>query len=471
MLARRPTAEAVVDSHIRLDTSDLPSELVRKLTDSLTLPNLEKEKALRLGTRGAQRLPDNLFLYAMMGNHLLMPRGYAHRLVSRMDKMSYDIEWEDKRVSIPFSDSYRVQVKEPVLYAHQEAMVQTITKREQGILQVNPGTGKTVVCLEAIRRLGQRALVLIHKKEIAGQWQERCEQFLGVPMGFIGDNVWQEEEITIALIQTLHSRKDQLARDNWYANWGLVCLDEAHNSTGDTRVGVLQRFPSRYLFGLSATPGKTDLRIAEIMLGPAKRPISVDELYERGILVKPKIYGVMTKFWSHPSTPYMKLEAQLRDDHDRNALIASKVIEQEGSCQLVTSRVKGQLREIRYMCEQAGMERLWMMTGDESLERRMEIAHAAADGNCVIFSTIADEALDIPRLERLHLACPYRNPDLVIQLVGRIQRPHPEKHTAIVYDYRDTPGPLARQWQYRLNEVYRPSEWPVEIINRELVAT
>jgi superfamily II DNA or RNA helicase len=64
----------------------------------------------------------------------------------------------------------------------------------------------------------------------------------------------------------------------------------------------------------------------------------------------------------------------------------------------------------------------------------------------------------------MHLAYPIAKPDLLIQVVGRIQRKHKSNRAVIVYDYRDLPGPMARQWQNRLLTVYKPSGWPVETI-------
>jgi superfamily II DNA or RNA helicase len=188
-------------------------------------------------------------------------------------------------------------------------------------------------------------------------------------------------------------------------------------------------------------------------------------MYERGILIKPRVFGVVTNYWAPPNRRYTSMEKELIDHPQRNQLIASKIIDQEGSCQLVVSRRLRQLHILMELCEKAGMERLFMLTGEQKLKERQEIIHdAQQNGNCVVFSTLADEALDIPMADRLHLAFPVSKPDLLIQIIGRIQRRHKNTTSVIVYDYRDLPGPMGKQWQNRLLEVYRPSGWPVETI-------
>jgi superfamily II DNA or RNA helicase len=461
----RPYIEATVSNVITIQPYLYPEKVAQSITESLTLANLEKQKAIRLGQRGASQMPDNLFFYVWQDETLIFPRGFAHELGRLMHRMGYDIVWNDRRVDVPMNPEYVEQMVAPVMRDYQEPMVKVITDSQQGILHEPPSSGKTVVTLEALRRLRQRALILIHKKEIAAQWQERCEEFLKVPMGFIGDGKWDEQDITVALIQTLTSKKDKLLSENWYSNWGAVVLDEAHQVSADTRINVVQNFPSRILFGLSATPGKQDLRVAEIMLGPAMQPLSKEEMYERGILIRPKIYGVVTGYWAPPNMKYQTMEKQLIDHPVRNQIIADKIIDQQGSCQLVVSRRLRQLDILKNMCEAAGVPRCFMLTGQDKLSRRQEVIHDAQEnGNCVVFSTLADEALDIPIADRLHLAFPVSKLDLLIQIIGRIQRKHKANRSVIVYDYRDLPGPMARQWQNRVLGVYKASDWPVQTI-------
>jgi superfamily II DNA or RNA helicase len=84
-----------------------------------------------------------------------------------------------------------------------------------------------------------------------------------------------------------------------------------------------------------------------------------------------------------------------------------------------------------------------------------------------MLSTLADEALDIPRLDRIHLVFPQRNPGLVTQQVGRVERKHPDKTDAYIFDYVDSNvGALEAQWKVRRTEVYMPRGYKVQVQRR-----
>ena len=74
----------------------------------------------------------------------------------------------------------------------------------------------------------------------------------------------------------------------------------------------------------------------------------------------------------------------------------------------------------------------------------------------VLFSTkLADEGLDIPRLDRLFLTCPIRSVNKVNQQIGRILRKFTYKEDAVVFDFRDSLVSLAEsQYHTRLKQVY-----------------
>jgi superfamily II DNA or RNA helicase len=77
----------------------------------------------------------------------------------------------------------------------------------------------------------------------------------------------------------------------------------------------------------------------------------------------------------------------------------------------------------------------------------------------LIATQLADEGLDLPRLDTLILGVPQRNAARLEQRVGRIARPAPGKLGAIVYDLCDG-GNAERLW-YQRRKVYRMMGCPV----------
>ena len=78
------------------------------------------------------------------------------------------------------------------------------------------GVGKTVYGLYLIARRRQPALVVVHTRDLAMQWVERVEEFLGIPgreVGMIGggrDKVGQA--VTVATVQSVYSRARELRK-------------------------------------------------------------------------------------------------------------------------------------------------------------------------------------------------------------------------------------------------------------------
>ena len=89
---------------------------------------------------------------------------------------------------------------------------------------------------------------------------------------------------------------------------------------------------------------------------------------------------------------------------------------------------------------------------------RREAISAVDQGRIqVLFATkLADEGLDIQRLNRLFLTCPIRSKNKVNQQIGRIMRTFPGKKDAIVYDFKDSLVSLAAsQFDTRMQAVYK----------------
>ena len=79
----------------------------------------------------------------------------------------------------------------------------------------------------------------------------------------------------------------------------------------------------------------------------------------------------------------------------------------------------------------------------------MERMRSGASKMLFATQSLAEEGLDIPRLERAFLTTPYRDPVVVQQSIGRIMRPCENKATPIVYDFVDNTGICKSQWLAR----------------------
>jgi superfamily II DNA or RNA helicase len=152
-------------------------------------------------------------------------------------------------------------------------------------------------------------------------------------------------------------------------------------------------------------------------------------------------------------------------DPDRNRQIVEWVMHYQGRHQLLVSKRLEHLSILEDLLHVAGYkDPIYKLTGQDSSEDR-EIAVAAINAAPgLLLSTLADEALDVPRLEVIHLPFPQKNSGLVTQQVGRVEREHLDKLEAIIIDYVDgNVGPLEKQWKTRRFEVYEPRGYKIEI--------
>jgi superfamily II DNA or RNA helicase len=98
-----------------------------------------------------------------------------------------------------------------------------------------------------------------------------------------------------------------------------------------------------------------------------------------------------------------------------------------------------------------------VITGKESPASRQKSLDQMRSGELqVLFSCkLADEGLDVPRLDRLFLVAPIRSTSRLIQQIGRIKRPFPGKKDAIVFDFLDSCVSLATSQFYTRSGVYK----------------
>ena len=115
-----------------------------------------------------------------------------------------------------------------------------------GLLDVDPGKGKTVMALKVIERLAVKTLVVVHKSFLTNQWKERIEQFLpGARVGTIQGQVFdiENKDIVIGMVQSLSMKEYP---QNAFESFGLTVFDECfpydtcvHTSSGAQPIGKL----------------------------------------------------------------------------------------------------------------------------------------------------------------------------------------------------------------------------------------
>lgn len=259
---------ARIDNSIHLDETDVPEGLMRHVLHELTVVNPGKERALTEHVYGAAEMPDRIPLWRRDGIRITLPRGYVHRLEQLAGEYGEEVEWESEMVVIPRSQNPFRDWPAAELRDYQAPARDAMLDWSQGLVEAPTASGKTRVCLEFIRWAGQRTIVIVDKTSLARQWQEVAREVYGYETGYIGEGTWDERDLTIALRQTLWSRRTEL--ESSVLTWGAVIVDEVHHSSSDSLSEILQKFPAFYRLGVSATPRWDPLLfpIVEAVVGP-----------------------------------------------------------------------------------------------------------------------------------------------------------------------------------------------------------
>lgn len=422
-----------VDTHLRLNPHEIPEEALGYLVTGLSVVDPDDPEA------------EPIIMVGMDSDGLLtLPRGFALKLRDGLAKMGTRVLWDDRRTIT----SIQRPVLRMTLRDYQVKGFNRMLAAQQGIYEAPPGSGKTVTASCLIGTIGMRSLVIVDKINIATQWREEYEAVTGARAGLIGDDVFDEQWVTITTRQGLWAQREMLDAHDWWSRWALVLLDECHNISSPTTREIIQRFAAFYRLGLSATPDRRDYLqlVSRSMIGEIVCRTSDDELEAAGVLVKPRVIAVKTPFffpWKkrlNAQTQWQQMLKLLKEDHARNTVFAKLIGAQRGHACLIHTEHKGHAKDLAGYAMAAGWpaEKVMLLTGEQSDVERSRVRELAGDGDCVIVSTIGQEALNIPRLDRFFLVFPTKQDYAVRQMVGRIMRTHDTKDSApIVFDFWD----------------------------------
>lgn len=219
----------------------------------------------------------------------------------------------------------------PQLRPYQETAIERVREAirkgaRRVLIVIATGGGKTFTAGKIIFNTvanGKRAIFLAHRKELIEQCSATLDA-LGLDHGVIKRQHPKRDRskpVQVASIQTL------IRREHWEAD--LIVIDEAHRSTANTYVKLLDRYDDPIILGLSATPWresgqplgrKYDENGNEVGFGfdAIVEVVSTQELVDDGYLVKPTVFGC-----ANPDLSALKIGSK----GDYSDKTASKAIE------------------------------------------------------------------------------------------------------------------------------------------------
>jgi len=302
------------------------------------LPSVRRELTVKVWEPGEQT-SSTLKSYRQSRDWIYLPRDYGIKLCERWGLAVEDQTCRGKKLrDLPPIELWPEQTKpvaEMVLASKYDFDVQ---------MQSKAGTGKTIMALEAARRLGRTTLIIVDTNFLRDQWAERIEEHFGISSDEVGliqgtTTRISDDFFTVAMLQTLYNRK---LPTNVRRAFGTVIFDECHGTGAPQYNKVLYKFPAQARFGVTATPRNGVLgKVITWHIGPVKvktttkhRPSKVyylesDTVYSWYANISPKTGRFINEIAGDGARNLLLAKViQYLYDYERDSLVISDRIEQ-----------------------------------------------------------------------------------------------------------------------------------------------
>lgn len=456
------------------------ADLLGMCKNELTFKNPEYNKKVQMGfwTGGT---PKTIKLYDYDGSSLYLPIGCLDMVKYLLKDINYTIK--DYRSTKPREIKSKINLRE-----YQQPCINAIDKYVNGILLIPCGMGKTECALAIASHLGQKTLFIAHTKDLINQAETRCKNELICSTSFITDGkVDLSGDIVFATVQTLSKKLQEIPQDEF----GYVVCDEVHHLAANAQtVGMfrecLDYFASKYKLGLTATLHRADgLEVCiprmlgnvmyeirkdlndfvcvfedkEILRFPADKyqvPAKVNFIQTSYSIVDKERNMYRDVFDKNGMTiSFSKLLTDIASDTVRNTQIVNLCNSLQGSTIILSDRVD----QLKYLSEH--IKSCVEIDGSTPKKQREQALEDVKNGKVKVLLAsykLAKEGLDCQILENIILATPIKDEAIVVQCIGRIQRPYEGKEIANVYDLVDDVSTLSRFYKKR-KSIYNKKGW------------
>jgi len=356
----------------------------------------------------------------------------------------------------------------------QRNIVKYMLENKNGIIQANPGSGKTVISIYVIATLKKKAFILIHRDSLADQWIGDSEKgFLAYTdidkneIGRLTSHNFKEvlkKSIIVCTDQTfisiLKRNREEFLLELNNSNIGIFIADEVHTTVGaPTFAECSIHIPTKIAFGLSATPYRYDGAedIIKFHLGEIFVPQEKSSTMDARVTVLLFNYGFLPK-----SHYYLYYGGFFQKSRYLTILKNSKIF--MSICYSLIRKFYDEGKQIIFMGERIKLLDL-LFANCKCDDKGMFTGSAKLDQiqNRLTFATPGKmrDGIDAVLKDCLIMTSPISN---VEQMCGRILRIKKGKSQPIVIDMVDIGIPQIKQTLFGRLDFYKSKNWDVKFI-------
>ena len=443
----------ILQDDIYISKSGLSAKALYTLKRLAVLYNPEfyEKQSKRLSTYNVNRIIE---LYKETDEYISLPRGCYDDLIDILKNVGITYQIIDKR---PVFDSIDYE-SYAELYDNQREAVTSLLKNSTGILVAPTGSGKTVMGIEIINRIKKPVLIIVDKVKLIEQWRERISSFVNIYLNGVKVNPGilhgtQKKLTGLVDIASIKSINDDT---NIYDKYEVIIGDEIHHVGSQTYESIVRKFKARYVYGLTATPKRSDHleKIVFKSIGDIRCVLEeIQSSFEK--VLKPRFTKFKNKD-AYKLMSYTDLCTELYKNVERNQLIINDIIfEYENGRSIIVLTERNEHVDILFDLLKDKCENIFRIKGTDKTKIKREFSKQIREINSkyIIISTgkYLGEGFDLPSLDTLFLVMPFKWDGKLSQALGRIGRAHERKNKTVVYDYVDIKiGLFSHQFQLRL---------------------
>lgn len=426
--------------HVNLDTEKIDPAVF----DVLTYKNPDYYQKMNLGL-SVWGTPKTVPTYWLEGRELRVMRGEALKVKTYFEAWKPEFSHPDHPIKIQYINN------DFPLDEYQEQAVKNVVHYRQGIVHAVTSAGKSLIILKSIAEIGQRALIVVHRKILMKQILEDIDKYIRdehgnkITPGIIGDGKLSLGPITIAIDKTLAKHLNDYRED-----FGTVILDECHLVPADTVCSLLNGINSKHRYGFTGTLRRKDEKqfLIYSTFGQVIATISKEQLLGEGrvVPVVTHIWESETKFdWDSVAEALGTTKARheqnmfIAGDPSRNDMILKNIAKMKGKTMILSNYVKPCQELAARYTERYG-EKTGIITGRDAKLGQASYEEMKHGDLRIIFATVGcvSTGVSISDLDNIVLISPIYNNELLLhQIRGRLMRTSEGKeegHLYFVYD-------------------------------------